>query len=63
MKNKFQFPGLDFDPNAYDHDELKEVMIQALEDLAKKGIISPDEYKAYYANLDLWIIQLLETEQ
>ena len=62
MKNpKFKLDDFEFlELKEYTHEELLEMFKWAIEDQAKKGILSPEDAKKYLTNIDLWLLELLE---
>lgn len=44
----------------YDHDELVKMFTNAIHDLAKKGLLSPEETKRYLKNINKWLLELLK---
>jgi hypothetical protein len=62
MKNpKFKLTDHEFlEMSDYSHEELLKMFKWAIEDQAARGILSPEDAKKYLANIDLWLLELME---
>lgn len=63
-KPKFKFPDLYFKgAENFDDDELREMILKTAEKLAKKGVLSPEDYKSCVTYVDWIIFQMREKKQ
>lgn len=60
-KNNYKLNNLEFlEMSEYSHQELLDMFKRAIEEQAERGIIGPEDAKKYLANIDLWLLELLE---